>query len=647
MGKIKKILVAPMDWVLYSLMDDRQRKALGSIFSPKLKELLIKVLSGRKNEQRQELKMIKYHLYNLGFVERGLTDLEKFIEKTKDPFIKRLAIWELILWHINKGTKEGAEQALLHAPKLEKEKDADQRRRIAIIKAECYEVLGQREDAKEAINGMLHVQTHPDLYLALANLENDIDERIQYINKVMEMYKLAPITIEPDQGGHYTYDGLKTHPLPRGVEESPKVSVILPAFKAEEGIGTAIDSILSQTWSNLELLVVDDCSPDNTVEVVKKYVEQDARVKLYSTPVNSGPYVARNIALKEATGEFVTINDADDWSHAEKLEKQVRHLLHNKQIIANTSEHSRLTEEELKLYRRGTPGKYIFPNMSSIMFRREQVLKKIGYWDSVRFAADGEFKRRIIRTFGKQAYVDLPTGPLSLPRQSVTSLTGSSAFGYNGFFMGVRREYVESLEAHHEQAASLYYEYPQDSRPFPVPVPMWPERKQDRSFDIVFATDLRINNEELQEEVTRLKQQNMKIGLVQLNSYDFALSKEVSLENRKLMDGEQVQMLVFGERIKAGKLIIFNHHVLQEQQQYVPEIETETIKILINTVPEVEEEKLDVIKSWEDRVMGYFGKTPTWYATSLAIKQVLADSLPEIEVYQPEDIRKERKGYEG
>ena len=128
----------------------------------------------------------------------------------------------------------------------------------------------------------------------------------------------------------------------------------------------------------------------------------------------------------------------------------------NDKVIANTSEHARLTED-LTLYRRGTPGKYIFPNMSSIMFRKKEVLDKIGYWDSVRFAADGEFKRRLIKAFGQKSYVDLKSGPLSLPRQSVSSLTGSSAFGYDGFFMGVRKEYVESLEHYHDSADSLYY----------------------------------------------------------------------------------------------------------------------------------------------------------------------------------------------
>src|SRR5690625_6605125 len=77
--------------------------------------------------------------------------------------------------------------------------------------------------------------------------------------------------------------------------------------------------------------------------------------------------------------------------------------MNHEEIIANTSEHARLTED-LKIYRRGTPGIYIFPNMSSTMCRREPVLKELGSWDSVRFAADGEFRRRLLRVFRSEEH---------------------------------------------------------------------------------------------------------------------------------------------------------------------------------------------------------------------------------------------------
>nr|WP_231687000.1 glycosyltransferase family A protein [Bacillus sp. JCM 19034] len=106
-----------------------------------------------------------------------------------------------------------------------------------------------------------------------------------------------------------------------------------------------MEAMLQQTWSNLEILVVDDCSTDHTKEVIMKYVKQDERVKCLSTPENGGAYVARNVALQIATGDYVTINDADDWSHPEKIKlrlniwKQISPLL----LISLTRQERRIS----------------------------------------------------------------------------------------------------------------------------------------------------------------------------------------------------------------------------------------------------------------------------------------------------------------
>jgi len=581
---LKKLLSKPVDWVVYSVMGEKQRKQIGDILSKKQKENITRLLNGKKFRERRKLKALKHHLYNLGFTDQALKDMQKFQVETENNEIKRLISWEMSLWHANKNTVEGAKEAIKYLPEAaEGEKSADQQRRIVIVTAECLGRLAHKEHAAELLEKQLDKAPHPDLYLALANLEENIEERMKIINKAFEMYKLKPVGFKTDYSTA-TYDDLITLSSDQGhkVHDGPKVSVILPAFKAEFGIRVAIESILSQSWQNIELLVVDDCSPDGTVETIGEYAEKDSRVKLLSTPKNSGPYTARNIAMKEASGEFITINDADDWSHEQKIETQVRHLMENDKVIANTSEHARLTEE-LTLYRRGTPGKYIFPNMSSIMFRKNEVLDKVGYWDSVRFAADGEFKRRLIREFGQKAYVDLKSGPLSLPRQSVSSLTGSSAFGYDGFFMGVRKEYVESLEYHHDRADNLYYAYPQVTRPFPVPEPMWPEREEKaegwRYFDVVLAGDFREKSTRYLYKINQLKKEYKRIGLVQLYEYNLDFQSDIAQNIRNAVDGRSVQMLVHGEKIKAGILIMTEPELLLTWQKYRPEIIAKDAKV--------------------------------------------------------------------
>jgi len=604
---LKKLISKPVDWMVYSVMGEKQRKQIGDMLSKKQKENITRLLNGKKFRERRKLKSLKHHLYNLGFTDQALKDMQKFQMETENNEIKRLISWEMSLWHANKNTFEGAKEAIKHLPEAaEGEQNRDQQRRIVIVTAECFGRLAHKEHAAELLKKQLDNAEHPDLYLALANLEDDIEERMKYINKAFGIYDLKPIGFKTDYSAA-TYDDLVTLSPDENdkVYEGPKVSVILPAFKAESGIRIAIESILSQSWQNLELVVVDDCSPDGTVETIMEYAEKDSRVKLLSTPKNSGPYTARNIAMKEASGEFITINDADDWSHEQKIETQVRHLMENDKIIANTSEHARLTEE-LTLYRRGTPGKYIFPNMSSIMFRKDEVLDKIGYWDSVRFAADGEFKRRLIKTFGQKAYVDLKSGPLSLPRQSVSSLTGSSAFGYDGFFMGVRKEYVEALEHHHNAATNLYYHFPQVARPFPVPEPMWPAREEKtegwRYFDVVLAGDFRKKGTEHLYKINQLKKEYDRIGLVQLYEYDLDFQNDIEQDIRNAVDGRNVQMLVYGEKIKTDRLILKEPQLLLTWQKYRPEIIAENADV----------ENLELIDSRfrdkvQNRLEAYFG----------------------------------------
>lgn len=539
--------------------------------------MLQKLISGgKRSAEKEKMKQLKYHLYNLGFETKALEDFENFYQTTESISLKREIAWEIALWHMDRNTAEGAKKALPYIKRAVRgETNPDKLRKLAIITAECCDLLHAQNTGKNVIDQALRMKEHPDLYLAKVNHETNIGDKLSLMNKVMDLYDLERITFLDQE--EPTYDDLWMESTLLTQRLGPKVSVIIPAYNAGEGLRTAIESILLQTWGNLEVLVVDDHSTDNTVEVVKDFMEKDSRVKLLQTPQNSGPYVARNIALREATGDFVTINDSDDWSHAQKIEIQVNHLIKNPRVIANTSEHARLTED-LTFYRRGTPGKYIFPNMSSIMFRREPVLQKIGYWDSVRFAADGEFKRRIIQVFGKRKYVDLKTGPLSLPRQTTASLTGSSAFGYNGHFKGVRKHYVGMLENYHANNNFLYYPMNQYKRPFPVPEPMWPNKEEKvdgkRPFNVIIVADFRYDYIAIPiaNELQQLKKKFNRIGLVQMYNYDLSKKDQLQPSILEQLDEEHVQFIVYGEKIDTNYLVIYQSDILSPKQKFIPAI---------------------------------------------------------------------------
>ncbi|MGA0164282.1 MAG: glycosyltransferase family 2 protein, partial [Bdellovibrionota bacterium] len=104
---------------------------------------------------------------------------------------------------------------------------------------------------------------------------------------------------------------------------------ITPCFNSEKYISDTIESVLSQTLTDFEMLVIDDGSSDTSVEIIKSYSERDSRVRLLRLEKNQGPGAARNLGISEARGRFIAFLDSDDLWHSEKLEKQIRFMISN------------------------------------------------------------------------------------------------------------------------------------------------------------------------------------------------------------------------------------------------------------------------------------------------------------------------------
>lgn len=112
------------------------------------------------------------------------------------------------------------------------------------------------------------------------------------------------------------------------------VSIVTPVYNCEDYIGETIESVLAQTYTNWEMLLVDDCSPDNSEAIIKEYQENDQRIKYIKLPENGGAAVARNRALAEAKGRYIAYLDADDLWLPEKLERQLAFLEANKCVFS-------------------------------------------------------------------------------------------------------------------------------------------------------------------------------------------------------------------------------------------------------------------------------------------------------------------------
>lgn len=123
-----------------------------------------------------------------------------------------------------------------------------------------------------------------------------------------------------------------------------KVSIIMPSYNAANFIAASIQSVIEQTYSNWELLITDDCSKDDTINIIKKFQEIDNRIQLFSTGNNSGAAAARNISLQNATGKYIAFLDSDDIWVSNKLETQLKFMI-EKNIAFSFSSYSVMKED--------------------------------------------------------------------------------------------------------------------------------------------------------------------------------------------------------------------------------------------------------------------------------------------------------------
>lgn len=105
------------------------------------------------------------------------------------------------------------------------------------------------------------------------------------------------------------------------------VSIITPSYNSSKYIAETIQAVLAQTYHNWELLITDDCSTDNSVEIIKSFCRKDQRIRVFCLKRNSGAGVARNNSIREAKGRFIAFCDSDDKWLPDKLQKQVEFML--------------------------------------------------------------------------------------------------------------------------------------------------------------------------------------------------------------------------------------------------------------------------------------------------------------------------------
>ena len=184
--------------------------------------------------------------------------------------------------------------------------------------------------------------------------------------------------------------------------QEPLVSVVMPARNEEKYIGTAIESILRQSYTRLELIVVDDRSSDRTLDVVRSF--RDSRITVYQKQTNEipGAPASRNIGVQQAKGELIAYQDADDFSYPNRLERQIIELQRGKEarvvgtwieyrLGANArvpqlpTSHSEIVAGFLRLYNRVTfvSGTMLLPRFLAIQIPGRSRFRYFEDWDQL------------------------------------------------------------------------------------------------------------------------------------------------------------------------------------------------------------------------------------------------------------------------
>jgi len=213
---------------------------------------------------------------------------------------------------------------------------------------------------------------------------------------------------------------------------SEKVSVIIPAFNAAETLAEAVASAVNGSYQHLEILIVDDCSTDDTSKVAAKIAESDPRIQFFRNPQNYGVSKSRNLMIDRATGEYVAFLDSDDTWEPNKLEFCLQMLADNPEVKAVAhalrylDKHGKklsyiatypTTKAQMQAIKVTGESPWVFP--SSVVVDRAILVKEGGFAEDWLVGEDTELFTKIAQKYGLLAATD-PLGNYRIRANSLT-----------------------------------------------------------------------------------------------------------------------------------------------------------------------------------------------------------------------------------
>lgn len=448
---------------------------------------------------------------------------------------------------------------------------------------------------------------------------------------------LEPLVLDMHDEAHRPFDRVRCVASDY-VDEGPLVTIVVSAWQPDHGLFTAIHSLLAQSWRPLEILIVDDASPEAYGPLIDQVAALDPRIRVIRQPRNGGTYVARNTAMQEAKGEFLTFLDSDDWCHPRRIERQARLLAGDPQLMSTTSRALR-TNQELVFNLPGVLAQR--ENASSLMFRLAPVRDRIGYFDTVRKAADSEYALRIRRAFGVDCHRIVEEN-LALIRMTAGSLSREEF--KPGWRHPSRAVYRRNYEHWHRTSiangAGLFAEGAIERRCFPAPNRFMVERdgaeiSRRSAFDIAFVADLRHGEENLRtmfDEIQACQRAGARVAVVHLESFRHMARVELELfwpPMQEAIARGQVDEILLTDTATVGTIVVRDPAVLQFPSLQRCGLQVDGVVVVAEAPPRDISGALWYVPSECMRnAQVIFGARVSWVAQSMRVRQALQQRLP-------------------
>jgi glycosyltransferase involved in cell wall biosynthesis len=478
---------------------------------------------------------------------------------------------------------------------------------------ECLLQLGRPDEAQEWLQwASKGVGTRPEYYFSVANIWHALadrsgsisdvdDERLALLNKVYEESGFSKVNklnnSEPLNLANITVAN------PRPVEATAKLSVLMPAYNCADTLPIALTSILSQTWRNLEVLIVDDKSQDDTWDVMRRFAERDNRIIPLRHEKNGGAYSARNTALSHATGDFVTVHDADDWSHPEKFAAQMLYAVSQPDGISTTI--GVRVSKDLRFDVKTNMAGMLMENTSSLLVRRK-IMTGLGGWDPTRLGADSELYERIKIRHGLLTNKLFPTAPLTLILFSGSSLTQTKSAGIATVNYGARRQYKEAYRFWH--TAEMAKPEPDlrmtAERRFPAPRIVLGKRDLIQDIDAVIVGNFADNSRTFEQDTAlwaNLAQSGLKLGLIHWPIYRRA-EANLSTTVQTAIAAGIIENIVPGETVACEDAVLLDRNLLDDPPSPLPTVSAQRLLVVTDA---------DLSAPQEAKAVSFFGCAPT------------------------------------